>query len=179
MTGEALPAPLEGIRVLELAESDCGPFCGRLLADLGADVIKVEHPRRRHPGQPADSAGGDGEDGRDGGCALYVDWGKYSITLDPTAAAGGRLLRELVSASDALICDYERPRAAQLGLTCADFSALNPGLVWIDIAPFGSDGPWSDFAAAPLTTQAASGVCERVPNRGAGGHGRARGAARA
>jgi crotonobetainyl-CoA:carnitine CoA-transferase CaiB-like acyl-CoA transferase len=158
MTDTALPAPLAGIRVLELADTDCGPYCGRLLADLGAEVIRVDRPRQNAalaPERPPDSGAGAA---RDDGFAVYVGWGKYSITLDHQTIEGRPLLRELVSACDAVICDMPPPRAEQLGLTYAAFSDANAGLVWIDITPFGSDGPWSGFAAAPLTTQSAAGV---------------------
>jgi crotonobetainyl-CoA:carnitine CoA-transferase CaiB-like acyl-CoA transferase len=158
MTDAALPAPLAGIRVLELAETACGPYCGRLLADLGAQVITVDAPLQR-AATSDDVAIDTGRHARpDAGFAVYVDWGKFSITLDVRSAVGQGLLRELVSMCDAVICDYPPPHAAELGLTFADFRGLNTKLVWIDITPFGSDGPWSNFAAAPLTTQSASGA---------------------
>src|SRR5687768_7471475 len=137
MTSESRAAPLAGIRVLELAETDCGPYCGRLLADLGAEVIRVDGPR-----QSADSVSVGSPDYHEGpppnnGFAVYVGWGKYSITLDYQSIEGRRLLRELILACDAVICDMPPPRAAQLGLTYAEFSTDSAGLVWLDITPFG------------------------------------------
>jgi crotonobetainyl-CoA:carnitine CoA-transferase CaiB-like acyl-CoA transferase len=140
--------PLSGIRVVELAQGIAGPFCGKLLAELGAQIIKVEPLRgdsTRHRGPFAH----DRPDREGSLLFLYLNTTKRSITLDVRCRAGQRLLAELAGNADVLIRDETVPLPR--------FHA-HPRLIDTSIRPFGLTGPCADQPATELTVEASGGV---------------------
>jgi CoA:oxalate CoA-transferase len=136
---------LDGLKVLEYCDMVAGPYCGKLLADLGAESIKIEQPlvgdRARHRGPFA----GDEPHPEKSGLFLYLNTNKLGITLDPTTATGRRIFLQLVQGMDVLIEDHAPGRMAEIGLGYDALAAVNPGLVMVSIAPFGQDGPYSRY----------------------------------
>ncbi len=138
---------LEGVRVLELGNMVSAAYATKLLADLGADVIKVEEPggdlaRTRGPfpqGQP---------DPEQSGLFLYLNTNKRGVTLDIHQDA--ERLRSLIAQTDILIHNYAPPSMAELGLSYAAFQQVNPSLVMCSITPFGLTGPYKDYRAYEL-----------------------------
>lgn len=145
-------APLVGIRVLELGQMLAGPFCGMLMADLGAEVIKVEPPQ--------------GDNARTfrpfvGGTSTYyrlLNRGKLGISLDLKRADEVQVLRELLARSDVLVENFRPGALARLGLPIADLMREQPRLVVVSITGFGQDGPLRDLPAYDLLVQAMSGL---------------------
>ena len=153
-------APLDGVRVLDLT----GPACeiaGRLLADVGAEVIKIEppggHASRRHPPFVDGSGGAAGElDGSLHWAAYAI--GKRSVVLDLDCAADRARLRELAGGADALLESFEPGALAALGLGYEQLHAINPALIYASITPYGQTGPDAHRPATDLTLQAAGGL---------------------
>jgi crotonobetainyl-CoA:carnitine CoA-transferase CaiB-like acyl-CoA transferase len=170
---------LEGIAVVELGQMVAAPFCAKLLADLGADVIKIEAPR---VGDPARRRGPFPEDmphPERSGLFLYLNTSKQGITLDPRTASGQKIFRELVREADVLIEDRAPGEMERLGLGWSVLSELNPRLVMTSITPFGQTGPFKDHKAHHLNLYHGSGHssffyvapgegAERPPARGGG-----------
>lgn len=146
---------LEPYRVLDLT-TERGLLCGQLLADFGADVIKVEPPG----GSPARSIGPFYQDQPDPNRSLYwwaYNRNKRSITLDVTKPEGHALLKRLLTKADFFIESDNPGTLAALGLGYADLSAINPALVYVSITPFGQDGPKASYADSDLVILAAGG----------------------
>ncbi|KFC65092.1 L-carnitine dehydratase/bile acid-inducible protein F [Bosea sp. LC85] len=146
--------PLAGIRVLDLSRILAGPWCGQVLADLGADVIKVEHPQR-------------GDDTRDWGMRLgerntcyfnSVNRNKRSIGIDLGQPEGLAIILDLARKSDVLIQNFKTGGADKLGLGYAALSAENPGLIYCSIAGYGSEGPEAARPGYDLVIQGESGL---------------------
>jgi crotonobetainyl-CoA:carnitine CoA-transferase CaiB-like acyl-CoA transferase len=145
---------LNGLRVVEIADEIAGPYCGKLLADLGAEVTKIETPERdslRHYGP---FPGGEPDPDR-AGLFEYLNAGKRGTVLDRTSGDGRAAARRLIADADVLI-------AAGTVVT----PQPGPGLVVVHISNFGQHSPFRDRAATPLTMQAASGwISPRDPDR--------------
>jgi CoA:oxalate CoA-transferase len=145
-------SPLEGIRVVELGRMLAGPFCGMLLADLGAEVIKVEPPR--------------GDDARafgpfvDGASSYFrlLNRNKLGIALDLKRDDELAVLRGLLERSDVLIENFRPGTLARLGLPADTLRELNARLVVVSITGFGQDGPLRDLPAYDVIAQAMSGL---------------------
>ncbi len=149
--------PLEGLRVVELARILAGPWVGQTLADLGADVIKVEAPGgddTRQWGPPFIERDDDTTAGYFYGC----NRGKRSITADFTTPEGQQTVRDLVAGADVLIENFKRGGLTKYGLDYAALSELNPGLVYCSITGFGQDGPYKDRAGYDYLIQGMSGL---------------------
>ncbi|MBI2907234.1 MAG: CoA transferase [Chloroflexi bacterium] len=148
---------LAGVKVVEFCDLAAGPFCAKLLADLGAEVIKVERPGC---GDKARSRGpfvGDAADGERSCLFLYVNTNKMSVTLDVDTSAGRAVFKDLVKQADILLED-KAPRFMKAhGLDFKSLSALNPGLVVTSITPFGETGPYRNYKAYPLNVYQAGG----------------------
>ncbi|MGH9429045.1 MAG: CoA transferase, partial [Terriglobia bacterium] len=146
---------LESYRVLDLT-TERGLLCGQLLADLGADVIKVEPPG----GSPARLIGPFYQDHPDPNRSLYwwaYNRNKRSITLDVTKQEGQSLLKRLVAKADFFLESDNPGTLAVLGLGYAELAALNPALVYVSISAFGQDGPKASYADSDLVILAAGG----------------------
>ncbi len=143
------PPPLQGIRVLDLSRVLAGPWAGQLLADLGADVVKVERPQvgddTRAWGPPylKDEAG---QDTTQATYFLCANRNKRSVTIDMATAEGQALIRRLAAEADVVLENFKCGGLVQYGLDYASLRAINPRLVYCSITGFGQTGP---YAARP------------------------------
>ena len=157
--------PLEGLRVVEIAGDIAGPYCTKLLVDLGAEVTKVEPPS----GDPLRRWGpfpGGVPDPDRSGLFEYLNAGKRGATLDLTSEDELATVRELIAQAHLLVEALPPGTLGRAGLDVAALEALNPGLVVVRISDFGLHGPLCDRDATPLTVQAASGwISKRDPDR--------------
>ncbi len=154
-SGAASAGPLAGLRVLELADEK-GQFCGKLMADLGADVIKVEPPG----GQHTRSVGpflGDIPHRERSLSFWHYNTSKRGLTLDLESPGGKSIFRRLVPTVDIILETYPPGYLPSLGLGYEELASLNPGLVMCSLTPFGQEGPWRDYATTDLLHLAAGG----------------------
>jgi len=161
MTPEAAEdLPLFGFTVLEVGEGVSAPYCGKLLADYGADVIKVEplegDPARRHGPFPDDATGAGLPHPEKSALFLYLNTNKKGVTLDFSTASGARLLRRLVEEVDVLVENQPPGRLEELALSYRELTRLNPRLLMISVKPFG-EGPYGRWKATNLTSFASGG----------------------
>ncbi len=146
--------PLDGIKVLDLSRVLAGPWCAQTLADLGADVWKVEEPER-------------GDDTRawmppeiDGESTYYMsaNRSKRSIAVDLKHPDGQRIVREMAAKADVLVENYKKGTLERFGLGYEELAALNPGLVYCSISGYGRTGPRADEPGYDFAIQAESGL---------------------
>lgn len=150
---EAAFAPLAGIRILDLSRVLAGPFCTAMLADLGAEVIKVEAP---NGGDDARSLG----PFRNGESVYFAQLNrqKKSVTLNLREPEAVEMLHALVRQSDVLVENFRPGVMQRLGIAYADLEPVNPALVYVSVSGFGQDGPLAMRPAYDLIVQAASGL---------------------
>jgi formyl-CoA transferase len=150
--------PLTGIRVLDLSRVLAGPWCTQLLADLGADVVKIERPGQgddtRHWGPPWH---GEGE-GRVAAYFLAANRGKRSAAIDISTQEGADTVRRLADRSDVLVENFKVGALAKYGLDAASIRARNPRLVYASITGFGQDGPRAAQAGYDFMIQGQAGL---------------------
>jgi CoA:oxalate CoA-transferase len=153
VSGHAGDGPLSGVRVVDLTTFLSGPFCTQILADLGAEVIKVESPE------------GDSSRvipphfvGEDSAYFLSHNRGKRSVVVDLKHPEGAEVVRGLVGSADAVVENFRPGVSARLGLAPEALRAEHPRLVWVSISGFGQHGPWRDRPAYDIVVQALSGV---------------------
>ena len=147
--------PLAGLRVLELADEK-GQFCGKLMADLGADVIKVEPPG----GQDTRSIGPFLDDIPHPERSIsfwHYNTSKRGITLNLETNDGRELFRRLAATTDIILESYPPGYLSSLGLGYEDLAASNPRLIMCSLTPFGQEGPWRDYRSSDLLHLAAGG----------------------
>ncbi|MDW3176042.1 MAG: CaiB/BaiF CoA-transferase family protein [Acidimicrobiia bacterium] len=155
------PGALSGIRVLDLSRVLAGPTCAQMLADLGADVIKVERPgvgdETRQWGPPwlADE---NGDPTGESSYYLCANRGKRSITVDMNAAEGLDVLRRLASESDIVVENFKVGSLAKKGLGYDDIRAINPTVIYASITGFGLDGPMASQPGYDYLAQAMGGL---------------------
>jgi methylmalonyl-CoA mutase cobalamin-binding domain/chain len=147
------PAPLAGVRVLDLTRYLAGPHGTQLLAQLGAEVIKVEPPGRGDPMRAVSLHF------QDGLAAHFASGnaGKKSVTLDIHRPEGRRIFLEMVARADAVLENYRPGTLARLWLDYAELAAANPRIVLGSVSGFGQTGPWRDWASFDLVAQATGG----------------------
>ncbi len=148
--GSEMSGPLTDVRVLELGQLIAGPFCGQLLGDLGAEVIKVEAP-------------GVGDPMREWGQGLPVWWpviarNKKCITLDLRSEAGQEIARELAAKCDILIENFRPGTMEKWGLGYEALAAINPGLIMVRVSGFGQTGPYAERAGYGSIGEAMGGI---------------------
>ncbi len=152
---------LSGLRVLDLSRVLAGPWAGQMLADLGADVVKIERPgsgddtRAWGPPYLRDA---DGRDTSEAAYFLCANRNKRSLAIDLTTAEGQVRVRELVASADVLIENFKVGGLAGYGLDYASLSALNPRLIYCSITGFGQDGPYAQRAGYDFMIQALGGM---------------------
>lgn len=147
---------LGGLRVLEVGD-ELGEYCGKVLAGVGADVVRVEPPG----GAATRTIGPFLDDEVNPDRSLYFwhhNLGKRSVVLDLDDAAGQQAFRDLVAAADVVIDSQPRGYLDDRGIGYEQLKALNPGLVYSRLSPFGDTGPWRDFAGSDLVHLALGGV---------------------
>jgi len=153
-----MPGPLSGLKVIELARILAGPWAGQVLADLGAEVIKVESldgDDTRRWGPPfVDNADGS----RDAAYYHATNRGKRSVCVDFREEEGRETVRALVADADVLIENFKVGTLAKYGLDHASLSKLNPRLVYCSITGFGQDGPYAGRAGYDFVVQGMSGI---------------------
>jgi len=149
----AQPPPLEGVRVLDFTRIIAGPLCTQQLADLGADVIKVEHPVTGDETR-ARSTKGD----RRGPMFLAFNRSKRSICIDLSTSDGQHLARELAAECDVVIENFRPGVMDRLGLGPDVLRADDPALIYVSISAYGASGPWSDRPGLAPVFQAESGM---------------------
>ena len=149
-----MTSPLEGLRVLDLSRVLAGPFCTMMLGDMGAEIIKVEHPK-----------GGDDTRGwppfYDGGESTYfqsVNRNKKSLTLDLKAEEGKGIVRQLIEKSDILIQNFRPGTIERLGFGWDVCSAINPRLIYASVSGYGQTGPNRERPAYDILLQAEGGL---------------------
>lgn len=156
---------LDGLRVLELGDFISASYGAKLLADLGADVLKVEPPG-------GDSVRGHGPFAGDephperGGLHLFLNANKRSITLDSSDAGGRELLLRLAENADLVIHNLPPATLEERALTFEAFSAVNPQLVMVSVTVFGYDTPYRDWKGYALNATVASGISHRIGDPG-------------
>jgi crotonobetainyl-CoA:carnitine CoA-transferase CaiB-like acyl-CoA transferase len=148
-----VPAALDGIRVLDLSRVLAGPLCTQMLADLGAEVWKIESPSgddTRHWGPPF----------RDGESAYFlsVNRGKKSVAVDLKDARGADLVRRLAARADVLVENFKHGDLQRFGLDYASLAAENPALVYASITGFGHTGPRAGQPGYDVVTEALTGI---------------------
>ena len=161
-----MPGPVTGLRVLELARILAGPWAGQIMADLGADVIKVE---RRGTGDDTRGWGPPfiaAVDGGHLGAAYFhaTNRGKRSIALDFESEEGRRIVRKLAARSDVLIENFKVGGLARFGLDYASLSKDNPRLIYCSITGFGQTGPHAPRAGYDLMAQGMGGIMDLTGN---------------
>ncbi len=139
--------PLEGLRVVDFTHIWAGPYCTRILADLGAEVIKVESPRR-----------GDGGRGKGVGRYHAYSRNKLAIAMDLRTEEGQRHIRKLISLSDVVVENFSVGVTGRLGVDYEDCKAITPSIVYVALPAFGRTGPESGFVGMGATQEAMSGL---------------------
>lgn len=156
-----MPDALSHIRVLDLTRVLAGPWCGQILGDLGAEVIKVERPGSgddtRHWGPPFLNDA-QGENTAEAAYYLSANRNKQSLTLDFTRPEGQRIIRELLAQSDVLLENFKVGGLAAYGLDYASLKAINPRLIYCSITGFGQDGPYATRAGYDFMIQGLGGL---------------------
>ena len=155
-----MPGPLSHIRVLDLTRVLAGPWCAQNLADLGAEVIKVERPKKgddsRAYGPPwvKDQSG---KETREAAYFMAANRGKKSITIDIASADGQAIVRDLAKRADVLLENYKTGDLARYGLGYEDLKAINPRLIYCSITGFGQTGPYRERPGFDFMVQGMGG----------------------
>jgi crotonobetainyl-CoA:carnitine CoA-transferase CaiB-like acyl-CoA transferase len=174
---DRLPPPLEGIRVLALEQMQAVPFATQLLAHLGAEVVKVEHPKLGESGRAAAPSIRDADGREVGATFLRNNLSKKSIGIDVKHPDGVALIRRLVPRYDVLAENFRPGALERLGLGYGDLAPLHPGLVYVSVSGFGSlaPSPYTDWPAYAVVAEAMGGFYSfrpepgRLPNIGVAG----------
>ena len=154
MTKPERRGPLKGLTVIELAHIMAGPVCGLMLADMGADVIKVE----KHPG---------GDDSRrflppdiegESAAFMMMNRNKRGVAVNLKTEDGQAVVRRLLESADVVIENYRHGTMARLGLSYESLATANPGLIYCEISGFGRSGPYAERAGFDLIAQGMSGL---------------------
>jgi CoA:oxalate CoA-transferase len=152
-TGEEAPGALSGIRILDFTRMLAGPLCTALLADIGAEVIKIEN---RDGGD--DARNFFPRKGNESTYFMLLNRGKKSLTIDLKSEKGLELIEALVKESDVVVENFRPGDAKRLGIDYARLSAINPRLIYASISGFGQRGPMSHQPAYDIIAQAMSGL---------------------
>ena len=164
--GNSHQLPLEGTRVLEVSEGVAGPYCGRYLASLGAEVVKIERPPlgdwTREVGPFIEGL----PHGDNSALNLYNNQGKKSVLLEWTSNNGFENLQSLVPGFDILIEDWDLNLRDDIGVERSRFVDSNPGLIEISVTPFGLSGPYARWKSSPLVQLALGGYMYLTGERG-------------
>ena len=177
-TPNKTPQALSRYRILDLSRIWAGPYCTKLLADMGAEVVKMESLRvydsHRGPVSPArgvvsypDSEPGD-EPWNRNGWFNCLHMSKYGVTLELTQEEGRRVFEQLVSISDVLIENFRQGSLERLGYTYEDLRRSRPDLIYVSMPAFGNNGPWKDYVAYGIGQEQLSGMAHMTGYTGDG-----------
>jgi len=155
------PAALPHLKVLDLSRVLAGPWCTQILADLGADVVKIERPLSgddtRHWGPPF-LQDAQGQDTTHASYFTCTNRNKRSMTLDIAKPEGQAIIRQMAAQSDVLVENFKVGGLAHYGLDYASLKDINPRLIYCSVTGFGQDGPYAERAGYDLMVQAMSGM---------------------
>jgi crotonobetainyl-CoA:carnitine CoA-transferase CaiB-like acyl-CoA transferase len=152
------PRALTGLRIIEYSTSIAAAASGKMLADLGAEVIKVEPPRTGDPARHHGPFPNDIPDPERSGLFLYLNTNKRGITLDPALPSGRDLLHRLLAEADVFLHNWSSAEAAALGLDYDHLCHHHPHLIVAAVTPYGSSGPYANYRGTDITACAAGGV---------------------
>ncbi len=177
-TARAAPNPgaLGGLRVLDFTWYIAGPYCTKLLAGLGAEVIKVERPGAGDPSRRMGPFPDDLPHAERSGLFLFLNTGKKSVTLNLRSESGREIAGQLAARADVLVESFAPGVMRGLGLDYDSLAGISPALVMTSISNFGQDGPYRDYQATEIVLSAASGTMYingdkgREPLKGSGNH---------
>ena len=150
---------LADLKIIELGEMVSAPYCAKMFADMGADVVKIERPgagdRARTRGPfPRDDAHPEKS-----GLFLYLNTNKRGVTLDVATREGFEIFEKLIAGADILVHNVTPPEMDRVGLNFDRLHRINPALIMTSIVPYGLSGPYRDYRAEDLTLWCAGGVC--------------------
>src|SRR5277367_1940275 len=148
-----MPGPLAGIRVIDFGRFIAGPYCGMLLADMGADVIRVD---RR--GGSEDRYTGPVTEGGEGGAFLSLNRNKRSLTLDTSKSGADEIIRRLVRSADVVVANLPIGVMKKMGLDYDSLRAIRPDIILARASTFGPDGPYAKRLGFDTIAQAMSGA---------------------
>jgi crotonobetainyl-CoA:carnitine CoA-transferase CaiB-like acyl-CoA transferase len=151
------PTALEGVRILDLSHHIAGPYCTKLLADYGAEVIKIERPPAGDPGRQMGPFFKDEPHLEGSALFLHLNTNKQSIRLNLKSALGREIALKLAADADIVVENFRPGVMARLGLDYAALRAVNPNIILTSISNFGQTGPYRDLAASEITLAAMGG----------------------
>jgi len=157
----SMPTALGHIRVLDLSRVLAGPWCSQNLADLGADVIKIERPGSGDDTRawgPPYAKDADGNDTSEAAYYLSANRGKRSVTIDIASAEGQQLIRELAREADVVLENYKVGQLKRYGLDYDSLKQVKPDLVYCSVTGFGQDGPYAHRAGYDFLIQGMGGL---------------------
>jgi formyl-CoA transferase len=163
-----MAGPLTHIRVLDLTRVLAGPWCAQNLADLGAEVIKVERPKKGDDSRafgPPWAKDADGKETTEAGYFLCANRGKKSITIDIASDAGAALVKELAKTADVLLENFKVGDLASKGLGYEDIKKINPKIIYCSITGFGQTGPYAPRAGYDFMIQGMGGFMSLTGER--------------
>jgi crotonobetainyl-CoA:carnitine CoA-transferase CaiB-like acyl-CoA transferase len=155
-------AALSDIRVIEIGELFSAPFAAKMLADLGADVIKIERPQKGDPSRRHGPFPGDLPHLEKSGLFLYLNANKRGVTLNLETKTGRDALFALCREADIVIENMQPPEMQNLGLGYEAFAEANPRLIVTSVTAFGRSGPYKDYRGQAINATALSGVASRI-----------------
>ena len=156
-----MAGPLQGIRVLDLSRVLAGPWAGQNLADLGAEVIKIERPKVGDDSRtfgPPWVKDAQGRDTKDSAYFTSANRGKKSITVNLQKAEGQELMRQLAAKCDVLLENYKVGDLARYGLDYKSLSGINPRLIYCSVTGFGQSGPYRERPGYDFMIQGMGGM---------------------
>lgn len=153
-----MPGLLEGVKVLDLTHYFAGPYCTKLLATLGAEVVKVERPGAGDPLRHFPPFANPRQPGESGAWFLYLNTAKKSLTLNLKSAQGRDILLQLAHSADILVENFAPGVMARLGLDYPTLCRENPALAMTSLSNYGQTGPYRDWKAAEINLYAAGGL---------------------
>ena len=151
---------LQGLRVVELGESVSSPYCTKLLADMGADVVKIEKPGLGDQAREYGPFLNDQPHHERSGLFLYLNSNKQGVTLDLDTPTGRAILGELLSKSQVFVHNLHPTEMDRLKIHYDAIKDYNDQLVMASITPFGLTGPYRNYKAYDINLAAAGGICE-------------------
>jgi len=158
---------LSDLRVIDLSTNVAGPFCTKLFADFGADVVKVESTEKLDEARTLGPFPSGDENAEASGMFLYLNANKRSVTLNLGSETGKDLFRELAGTADVVVESFPPGAMERMGLGFEALQDVRPGIVLASVTPFGQSGPWRDYQATDLVVSAAAGISyvNGVPER--------------
>ena len=153
-----MPGLLEGVKVIDFTHYFAGPYCTKLLATLGADVIKIERPGSGDPVRSIPPFASQRLPGESGGWFLYLNTSKKSVSLDLKTEKGREIVLKLIEGADIVVENFAPGVMDRLGLGYDTLSNVNPALVMTSISNYGQTGPYRDWKASEINLYATGGL---------------------